>query len=357
VGNRSHKLQTFWDYNEWDLAFRQKCNPLEGGTPSYCDALVPNPFYNLPAFAGTGLGTSPTVSRAALNRPFPQFSGFQQRGRNDGKFWYDSLQTTYQMRGFAGMNLTLAYTFSKSIELGALPTSYYSSSTTAFADTQRRIVQKSVYAFDRPHSVKIGTVWELPFGQGRKLFNTSHGFWSRVASGWQHTMIFQYVSGRPWEFPGNVVYLKDASMPVDWSAPRVRGVRPCVLRMAANGSVSPQAYSTAYGCGTDQSTYNFLFVPSSLYAPRMSPTHVPNLRLHATPQMDMSINKMTRINERMSVQFRAEAFNVTNTFYMPLQQFINDPNDSNFGSITKATAAQGNANFPRMIQFAVKFIF
>jgi len=120
---------------------------------------------------------------------------------------------------------------------------------------------------------------------------------------------------------------------------------------------APQAYSTAYGCGTDLSTYNFLSVPSSLYAPRMSPLHFANLRLHATPQFDMSVNKMTRINEQMSVQFRAEAFNVMNTFYFPIQQFDNNPDNSTFGTINKGTIGQGNANFPRQVQLAVKFIF
>ena len=41
----------------------------------------------------------------------------------------------------------------------------------------------------------------------------------------------------------------------------------------------------------------------------------------------------------------------------PLQQFNNNPDDSNFGTIIKSTVAQGNANFPRQIQFGVKFIF
>ena len=63
------------------------------------------------------------------------------------------------------------------------------------------------------------------------------------------------------------------------------------------------------------------------------------------------------ITERTSVQFRAEAFNVVNTFYLPIQQFTNNLDDANFGSIIKGTTAQGNANFPRQIQFAVKFIF
>jgi carboxypeptidase family protein len=358
VGNRSYKLENLYDYNEPNLAFRKQCDPLEGGKPSFCDALVPNPFFNLQPFAGTSLGTSPTISRFNLNRPFPEFGSFQQRGRNDGKVWYNSMQVAYQIRGAAGMNLTFAYTYSKMIEQAALSNSFMGAGTAAFTDIQQQITQRSVYAFDRPHVLKIGTVWELPFGKGKHFLNTSHPVLSRLVSGWQHTMIMQYNSGRPWEFPGNVVYLKDAAINnIDWSSPKIYGVRPCVLKMSADGSVAPQPYSISYGCGTDPSTYNFLFVPSSLYAPRMSPLHFNNLRLHATPQFDMSVNKLTRITEHTSVQFRAEAFNIMNTFYLPIQQFTNNVDDANFGSIIKGTTAQGNANFPRQIQLAVKFIF
>jgi hypothetical protein len=63
---------------------------------------------------------------------------------------------------------------------------------------------------------------------------------------------------------------------------------------------------------------------------------------------DLMIGKTFRITERMNVEFRAEAFNVSNT--PPL----NDPNGSfgsaAFGSITAA----GN---PRVFEFVGKFHF
>ena len=90
---------------------------------------------------------------------------------------------------------------------------------------------------------------------------------------------------------------------------------------------------------------------------RETPFRDGRLRLHSAPQFDMSINKITQIKEGMSVQFRAEAFNIMNTFYFPQQQFNNDPNSSNFGAIVKGTVAQGSANFPRQVQLAVKFVF
>lgn len=354
AGNRSYKLETNFPYNAPGLEWRRQCNPLEGGSVAFCDALVPNPFFNLPQFAGTGQGSNPTVSRNSLARPFPAFGDITQRGRNDGKAWYNSAQVTYQLRGRAGLNLNIAYTFSKMIEQGRNFTD--GSGNDSFQDPQRLIVQRGIYQFDRPHVLKISSVWELPFGRGRALFNTSNPVLSRMVSGWQHTAIFTYSSGRPWDLPGSVSYLNDASIDnVDWSSPLIRGVRPCVARYNSDNSISPQAYSLAYGCGTDISTYNFLINPN--YAPRGTPFRDSRIRLHAVPQLDMSVNKLTRITEKMSVQFRAEAFNILNTFYLPLQQFNNDPNDSNFGTIVKGTVGQGNANFPRQIQLAVKFIF
>jgi hypothetical protein len=153
-----------------------------------------------------------------------------------------------------------------------------------------------------------------------------------------------------------VVYLKEAKLPnIDWSASQIRAVRPCVARWNSDNSITPMAYSLAEGCGTDLSTYNFLIQPR--YAPRVTPTRDGRVRLHSAPQFDMSLNKTTQVTEKTKLQFRAEAFNVFNTFYFPLQQFNNNPEDPNFGTITKGTVAQGNANFPRQIQLAVKFIF
>jgi len=347
VGNRTYKLESNLDYNEPDLAFRKKCNPLEGGSPAFCDELVANPFFGLAPLAGTTLGTSATTTRWNLARPFPEFGGIGQRGRNEGKVWYNSMQVTYQMRGKGGLNLSLAYTLSKMVEQWG------------YTDTQAHVFQRGLYYADRPHSLKIGTVWELPFGKGKRWLNSSHPLWSRLFSGWQHTMIFQYSSGRAADLPGNVMYLKEAKLDIDWSAPLIRGLRPCVIDQ--NGRA--QAYSISYGCGTDLSTYNFQMTPR--YAPgggggtggRFTPLRDGRLRLHSTPQWDMSVNKTTNITERMSVQFRAESFNVMNTFFFPLQQFNTDPTSSNFGTITKGTVGQGNANYSRQIQFAVKFIF
>ena len=340
VGSRTKDLQTSRSFNSSSLQFRQQCDLLEGGTPTYCDQQVRNPFFGLAPFAGTSYYSSQNVNRSTLAVPYPEFGGLTELTRNDGATWYNSLQVTVETRRRAGMNLIATYTLSKSI---------YRS---GFNDVQQNIMQQGLSQYDRTHRFTIGAVYQLPLGEGHRLLNSSNRFWKRIASGWESTWMLQAQSGTPWALPGNVLYLKEAKLGnIDWSAPRVYGVKPCVARWNDNGTITMQPFSTQYGC-TDA---NFLELPR--FAPRLTPNYDGRLRLHTVPTMDMSLNKMTRITERTSVQFRAEAFNVFNTYYFYAANFNNNPESTTFGSLDKASVATGSANYPRYVQLGVKFIW
>lgn len=340
VGNRTRNLQTTRPFNNYSLEFRQKCNLAEGGIPAYCDERVPNPFYNLEPFRGTATFTNPTIARSAYALPYPHFGSLTEVTRNDGRIWYNSLQVSVETRQRGGLNLIGTYTFSKMIE------------EYGFNDVQRNIEQRGLYTWDRPHRLTVGSVYQLPIGKGRRFFNSSHGFWSRLASGWENTWIFQWQSGRPWDLPGNVFYVKEAKLDnIDWSAPRVYAVKPCVGRWNDNGTITMQPFSTAAGC----TEYNFLIQPR--FAPRVTSLRDGRTRLHSVPTADVSLNKTTRITERTSVQFRAEAFNVFNTYMFYNAGFNNNPESVTFGSVDKATVAFGSSNYPRYVQLAVKFIW
>ncbi len=340
VGSRTRKLQTDWSFNEYDLAFRRQCNLMEGGNPLFCDQRLPNPFQGLAPFAGTNHFTDATLARTQLARPYPHFTGLTQVYRNDGRLWYNSLQLTYETRFRSGPNLSAAYTLSKMIE------------ESGFNDVQNMVLRRGLYISDRPHRLVIGGVYELPFGQGKRFLATSHRFWSRLLSGWENTVIFQWQSGQPWALPGNVLYVGEAKRDnIDWSAHQVFGVNPCVARWNDNGSITMQAFSTAAGC----TGYNFLITPR--FAPRFTSNRDSRLRLHAAPQADVSLNKMTQITERVKVQFRAEAFNITNTYLYYNGQFNNNPESAGFGSVIPSTLAFGSASFPRHLQLAVKVLW
>jgi hypothetical protein len=68
----------------------------------------------------------------------------------------------------------------------------------------------------------------------------------------------------------------------------------------------------------------------------------------ATANLDFAIYKSFRIRERVGLQFRAEAFNATNTpAFDPPNVQAGDPG---FGTIS-------SAGTPRNLQFGLKFVF
>lgn len=339
VGSRTRNLQTSRPFNEYDLNFREQCNVLEGGNPSFCNERVPNPFQGLEPFRGTGHFVSSTLSRADLARPYPEFGGLTELTRNDGAVWYNSLQASYEIRA-GGFNLLASYAFSKMVE------------EIGFNDVQRNIQQRGLFKWDRPHRFSVASIYELPFGNGKALLNTSHPLWSRVVGGWQAAVNLLWQSGRPWDLPGNVLYVKDASVDnIDWSASQILGVRPCVARMGNDGSVTMQPFSVSAGCTEP----NFIVTPQ--YAPRFTPLQDGRIRMHTVPQADISLIKSTAITESTRLEFRVEAFNAFNTFHFYDVPFVNNPNSANFGTITKATAASGGSSAPRQVQLAVKFLW
>lgn len=340
VGNRTKNLQTTRPFNEPSLSMRQRCNLMEGGNPFYCDERLPNPFFGLEPFRGTNYFAEPTLSRWDLSRPYPAFGGITELTRNDGAIWYNSLQVVFETRSKAGLNLLTTYTFSKQIEQWG------------FNDVQKNIMQRGLYTWDRPHRLTAAGIYQLPFGQGKRWLNTSHSFWGRLASGWESTVIFQWQSGRPWDLPGNVIVVGDPRRDkIDWSAPKVYGVRPCVAKWNDNGTITLQPFSAQAGC-TD---YNFLITPR--YAPRFTSYRDARIRLQTVPQADVSLVKTTPITERARLEFRAEVFNITNTYMFHRQNFNTNPDSADFGTIIKGNVGYGEANFPRQIQLALKLVF
>jgi len=131
--------------------------------------------------------------------------------------------------------------------------------------------------------------------------------------------------------------------------------------MADNGVVALQPYSVSVpGCSLD--TINFLEFPT--YAPtRGGPLRTGDIRTQSLPVADMSLGKLFHITERKSFQFRAEAFNVFNSYWMSGGSgsngghFSNNPDSSPFGHIDRGTAAPGTPNWPRQIQLGFKLLF
>jgi hypothetical protein len=357
VGNRTLKLQTTRAFNEPDLAFRQRCNPLEGGNPVFCNELVANPFRNLEPFrTAANFFNNAQLSRFQLARPYPHFGAITEVTRNDGRIDYNSLQVTFEKRAAAGLNIVSTYTYARHIE------------TWGFNDLQKGILQRGLYITDRPHRFTTGMVYQLPFGRGKKFLNFNSKLADYVIGGWESNLIFQWQSGRPWNAPGNVTtinpeaYLKD----IDWKADQVWAFRTyvdsrnparrsvCAAQVNDNGSITLTANS-AFLTGCTLQNYDVLRSPQ--FAPRFTSFRDSSLRLHSPPTADLSFAKTMKFTEKLRLQLRVEMFNFTNTYSYSVQHFDNNIDSANFGSLFPREAGNTAVNYPRHVQLAAKFIF
>jgi hypothetical protein len=172
-----------------------------------------------------------------------------------------------------------------------------------------------------------------------------------LTGGWQHSLIIQQQSGRPWNLPTNIIYVKDASHPIDWNQPVVQAVNACVAQWNNNGTITMLQYSADAGCKTPN------WIVSPRYSPRYEPNRETNIRLQGFRLIDMSLDKTTSISERYKFQFRAEMFNCFNSFFLTNQAFDNTATNTTFGSIIKAGVSAPNSNYPRQAQLGFKLLW
>ena len=349
VGSRTIGANNERDFNVPSLAFRQQCNLLEGGDPEYCNAGVPNPFRGVAGFEGTPFYDATTVSRYQMNRAFPQFSGMmQERGLNTSRIWYNSMQINFNQRIGSDLTLLGNYTFSKMVERWG------------YNDPVANVARQGLYFNDRPHYVKFNTVYDLPFGRGKKFGGTMGRGMNLLLGGWTVSTYTQMSSGEPNNMPNNVLQLLDPRTiggdwngDVNWGNHQVQGWNPCVLRQFNDGTIAPQAFSIARGCSaTDTSQYAWMMMAE--HSPQATPSRSGQIRKQPLFNMDASLNKNFQVSERLRFQFRAEAFNLTNYYFFGRDSNFNtNPNDPNFGTLFPSQAWIGNG-YPRQVQLGFK---
>jgi hypothetical protein len=330
AGSRTSGAPVAWTgYNEPAAEFRALCDPTAGGDPGYCNERVGNPFFGRPGFEGTRHGTSQTLSRYDLARPFPHFAAFSELDRNDGRVRYDSLQLVANRRFGSGFTLSGSYTLSKATE------------RMAFMDDVTRSIDSSPSAADRRHRAVLSAVYHVP---------ATGGVLAPLLRGWQLSGVWILQSGRPWELPANVFVLGDPRDPSPHaSRGLIRGVLPCVGDFAQDGTVVLRESSVRLGCA------EAFFVVRPPFAARTTALRSADIRLPGFRQLDLGLARTIRIAGSARLQVRAELFNVFNEAMYDERQYVNDPGNAAFGTINKGVVPQ--SNFPRQLQLAVKLLF
>jgi len=339
VGSRSNDILTGdWNVqraggigtrniNDLSAAQLEKCRQ----EPSFCNQQVANPFVGL--LPGT-LGNA-TVQRRLLLRPFPQFNQVNMAFENVGRIWYDGLQFGIDKRFDNGLTLVSSYTWSKTLE------------AINFLNNQDAEPPKVISGSDRTHVWAFSGVYLLPVGRGRAFGDGMHKALDLVAGGWELTWIARFQSGNPIGLNADADLIADPSI----DSPELTGAwfNNCVQR--ATGSFIGGTSTTCTNPAWRLRALRGFGGNSTADTLRTTPLRISSLRDHSPPQLDLGLNKSFHFTETTRLQFRAEAFNLTNTPWFNAPQ--TNPNATDFGRVNLGN----QRNFPRQVQLGFKFIF
>ena len=264
-----------------------------------------------------------TVSQKQALRPYPQFGNISFLDAV-GNSSFNGLLTKLQQRFSGGLSFILSYTYGKSIDnTPGTPYNVTPSRSSASDPTNFRR-ERGLSGFDLRHRFVFSPVYELPFGQG-KPFLKSNRYVGWVVGGWQISGIFSAQSGRPFTA---LVSTDNANILGNVDRPNIVGNANDGPKTVAQW-INVNAFQLAPFGTFGNSGRNNLIGPGLV-------------------NLDLSLARNFQILERLSLQFRAESFNLANhpNFDLPSQTF----GVPGFGSITAAEA-------PRQIQFGMKLRF
>ncbi len=341
VGSRTHDMQSSWNgYNEPPLALLNQCDTTQGGSRAYCDALLPNPFYQVHGFEGTTRFTSPTLSRFELSRPYPAFTGINNTERNDGKLTYDSMQFVANKRWQGGLTLNATYTWvPRWTEDGT------DNGGQAFIDNVTMERVHGPYYADRKHRITASGVWEFGWRDRRDLTGMLLG-------GWSLAPMFIYQSGQPWNMPGNVELIVDpsvAALSPEKAGQFIYGIKPCVAQRQSNGEYQMLQAGVAFGCTEPY------FLVREPFQRRETQLRYDEFRRPSYWDLTLSFAKTTPITSKVRMQVRIEAFNVFNSPMYDERQYNQTTSSADFGRINRNTT--GQSNFQRFIQLGFRLTY
>lgn len=258
--------------------------------------------------------------------------------RSIGQSYYNAMEVVLRHRFRGGVQADFNYTYSKSEDW----TSQAERLGTSGGNNNAQIINtwipaqlRGVSDFDMTHQVNANYVWDLPFGRGRHWMSSSGRVLNAFFGGWEMTGIVRWTSGLPY-------MIDDGSRwPTNWD---IEGFG------ILNSNVAPGSFKR----GTGPQTFAD---PSAAYSafrlalPGESGTRNP-LRGDGVYSWDAGLNKAFQMTERTKLQFRWEAFNVTNSVrYDPHSINNRLDNPTAFGM------ASGTLVQPRIMQVALRLEF
>ena len=205
-----------------------------------------------------------------------------------GNSAYDSLQATLERRFAGDYQVNLSYTWSKCMGVAGFGNSGDRPSINIPA---YYFLNRAVCEIHQPHRFTAMGLWEVPFGRGKRW--ATGGAAAAILGGWQVNGLLSLFSGGPFD-----VTSSGSSLNAPESSQRADQVKPEVKKLG--------------GTGRGQAFYDWTAY-ASVREPRFGTAGWNTLLGPGVVNLDLGIFRRFQISERIDLQFRAEAFNATNT--------------------------------------------
>jgi hypothetical protein len=288
---------------------------------------VPNPYFgSVPRSSSIG---DPTITRAQLMKPYPQYTAVSLYRNNVGTTNYQGFSLSVRQRTSHGLTYSAAYTRSKLTDIAS---SVFAASiltgpltNAAVADSHNLERDRDYSEGDIPHYFGASVVWDLPFGAGRA--NNPGGVLGLLAKDWSVATVMTLQSGVPM-----AVTQANSLAYAGFTMQRPNLVGDPTL--PADERIPAHWFNTSAFALANQFTIG---------SAGRNPVRGPSYR-----DVDLAVMRRVGLTGERAIELRLEIFNLLNTvnFGAPAAQF----GPASFGTITTALD-------PRVVQLAAKFWF
>ncbi len=270
---------------------------------------------------------SPSAARP-FDAAYPQISAVILTTPN-ARQRYDALQAMARKRFSDGLAFVASYTWSHAMSnaRGFFSDGGQTAEQAAFwANPRNPDAEWGPTPFDVRHVLSFGTVFELPWGHGRRFLSGGPGWLDAIAGGWSVAGIFKAHTG----------FAITITAP-DQSQTGARTGRPDRIGSGRGAQeVGPG------GLWFDTSAF-LLPATATFGNAGVGIVRGPGLRV-----LDLSTSKKVHLSRRYALELRAEFFNVFNTpVFMAPDRFLTSPT---FGQVR-------GSQLEREIQLAAKLLF
>ncbi len=277
----------------------------------YASNLTLNSVAALANSLATRLQNGVSVTQLSAGQPFffipyPQYSGGLNVIDSNDFSTYNALEVQLERRLTSGISFQVGYTWSKSLDTRSFDptlTVVGTGNSSTAGDTPFDIFNRRLnYApsdFDRRHALQTNWVVELPFGKGRRLLGNASGLADRIIGGWEVTGYARITSGRPFTVYAGTNTVSN----VNQTTANCTGCSPgegTPFLDSSSGLIwyfnsGQRAQFSAPAAGQMGNTGRNFFVGPHYF------------------EMDASLLKRVPVTDRVKLEIRADATNLTNS--------------------------------------------